>query len=387
MVLFLKTKLIMLGLLIALPTFALIPHFFFLFPLFYILAYRRNQLSFNQISIKKVDPNVLIILLIILFSFIYRFFYGNTIKDFFPETVLMLLTLTYSKFIKIKDLKILIFIITLEALVVLLEYFLGVQSIIPSVQAKIASGATSYESNLLYYSRPYGLSENSSIIAYKLFIGFALTIYLRLTSYFWRVVQALILLASFFTFNRTVLLIIVIFICLLFIKPTIVFYGNLLRMKIKKNHITPLIFITLALILIISFGVYYFETIFSQLTRSKGFDLAGREGIWERFIVFIKNNFWFGNGTLKYTVSHHDGFAHAHNSFLQILASHGFFIFILYMFLVIRNIRANNIIFILSFLSYSLFQYGIFWGISLMDIIFFMFLFRPNFRPKKTDPV
>jgi hypothetical protein len=43
--------------------------------------------------------------------------------------------------------------------------------------------------------------------------------------------------------------------------------------------------------------------------------------------------------------------------------------------LIFRNITKKNAIFVLLIIVYSLFQYGIFWGISLLDIIFFQILF------------
>jgi len=111
--------------------------------------------------------------------------------------------------------------------------------------------------------------------------------------------------------------------------------------------------------------------------------LSGRIEIWQKNREFIKHNFFWGNNSYKYYINYYGAKAHAHNSYLQILATHGVAIFFLYLLLVFRNIRKDNYIYVIPILIYSLSQYGIFWGFSLTDIVLFIFLFsKLNYEKK-----
>ena len=58
------------------------------------------------------------------------------------------------------------------------------------------------------------------------------------------------------------------------------------------------------------------------------------------------------------------------------VANNGIIISIFYFLLIIKNINRSNLIPVAALLVYSTAQYGVFWGISLMDIILFYFLTR-----------
>ena len=88
--------------------------------------------------------------------------------------------------------------------------------------------------------------------------------------------------------------------------------------------------------------------------------------------------FWFGNMSVKLWYNHEGTLFHAHNSFVETLASNGIFIFLLYMFFVLKNLNRYNAKFVMPILVLSVLQYGIFWGISFLDIVFQYFLLRVN---------
>ena len=123
----------------------------------------------------------------------------------------------------------------------------------------------------------------------------------------------------------------------------------------------------------------FFEQIVNQFTRgTKEINLSGRDEIWLKFINFISSHFWFGNGSNKVYVDYYTHPIHAHNSFLQILANNGIIIFLMFLLLIFTNLHSKNRIYIVSMILVSMFQYGIFWGISFMDILFMVILFRTN---------
>ncbi|GAP67738.1 O-antigen ligase like membrane protein, partial [Bacteroidales bacterium 6E] len=129
------------------------------------------------------------------------------------------------------------------------------------------------------------------------------------------------------------------------------------------------------------------EEILYQFTRGKeGVNMfSGRFYIWNEFYNFIKQNLFWGNNSYKYFIDYFGKRAHAHSSFLQILATHGIFITILYLILIVKNLNKINFPFVLVMLIYSTSQYGIFWGFSMTDIVLFILIFNTRIDNEK-DP-
>ena len=113
----------MFGLLIYLPTIAYIPHYTYILSLIYLLV-KYNKIIFTQKYISsKININVLIILLIIALSILNRIFFINNFKniqDAFPFVLLVLLTYYIGIKIEKNELKILIFLIAFESLIVII---------------------------------------------------------------------------------------------------------------------------------------------------------------------------------------------------------------------------------------------------------------------------
>ena len=110
---------------------------------------------------------------------------------------------------------------------------------------------------------------------------------------------------------------------------------------------------------------------------TKGINTSGRTLIWMNYFQYINEHKWFGYGSDKLlfkTINQDDKklkLIHAHNSFLQILASNGILITLLFLSITFYIWTKKNFLILIPILVYSCFQYGIFWGFSLLDVFFF----------------
>lgn len=347
----------MVSFLIFLGTISIFPPFVAYFSFFFIK--KKNPLINT-----KIDTNFLIILAIIILSFFNKvvgIHKAQNVIEIFPEIALMILVYWIALDFDLKWIKILISLIVIETFVVFVEYSLNITSFLPSLYQELN------DSELLYDSRPYGLSANSSNISLKIFLSILLLV--KYKPFDNKLINILILVVLIggviITFNRTVIISLVFFSILLFFK----------NFKFDNKRFVALLFIAIVIIFILFTNA---EFILLQITRGREGEsmLSGRVEIWKKFIVFIKENFILGNNSYKYYIDFYERKAHAHNSYLQVLATHGILIFILYILLVIRNIRRDNYVYIIPILIFSLSQYGIFWGFSITDIVLFIFYFN-----------
>jgi O-antigen ligase len=123
-------------------------------------------------------------------------------------------------------------------------------------------------------------------------------------------------------------------------------------------------------------GVFYLSTIIENLTRGRGeLDLSGRDFIFHEFFTILSQRPFFGNAAQKVWLQINDGLYHAHSSYLEFLVSNGIFISILffsgYYLLVLRG----QMLAALPLLIYSVFQYGLLWGLVFHDVVFFGLMF------------
>jgi hypothetical protein len=285
------------------------------------------------------------------------------ISQIVPYYIFIPATYYIAKVVKPKQWNWFIILVCLEVGVAIFQYANGIQTFFPDD----LHVSKSYNPDLLYYRRPNGMSASSSTLANKIFISLLLTFYLKYKRNTKLLIQAILFIGIALTFNRTV------FAALLF------FYGfrfiyNSIDTKFKPSRMfVGSVFLFIGLAAISYIAVMYSDTIYQQLTRNKGVDLSGRDQIWAFFIDFISKNLFFGNNGFKILFN---GKMHAHNSFLMVIATNGIIIFSIYMFLLFRNIKRENMIFIFTLIIYSFVQYGIFWGISVMDICLFYFMIR-----------
>lgn len=286
---------------------------------------------------------------------------GKSKNDFIPYTIFMVTTIFFARSLGLQVFKYVFYFITLEIIIGIIEYLFGIQYIIkPLTTAETEFGST----DILYYNKVYGISAVTSIFAQKIFIGIILLQFLNIKKYK-SVFIVILFLGLIITFNRTAIVASLFLVALSFLK-------HFKKVKFELRLMFSLIFAMLL------FAInYYSEIILSQFFRGKEeVDLSGRDVIFENFIIFINDNLIFGNFADKVWMELADGiFYHAHNSYLETLASLGLFLSVFFAIYLIKIIKRSALIYLLPILLYSVFQYGIFWGVSLLDIVFFFIIF------------
>lgn len=367
----------MTGFLLYLLTIDFVPHYLFFIPFLYLFYIKRREIILQILS-KKIDKNYLIILVVIILSIINMLIGFGTSKSyenlFIPYTIGMVFAYFIGKHLSITDFKVLVIFILVEIIVAIIEYLTGVNTFFINNQLyeRFESG-----NNLLYFARPFGLSNNSSLLALKIMLSILLLEYFNLFKRYKWLFYIFFFTGITLTFSRTVIFSILIFyfLFLIFVFLKDAFLHYLHKIRFYYNYILILfIFFILSFIFLINF-----TGIEKQITRDGKPLLSGREIIWPQFKNFIRQHPVYGNHSKKLFVDYHEKkeSAHAHNSYLETLASHGILIFSILILLIITNINKENFIYILVILIYSTTQYGIFWGISITDIILFTF-FQPR---------
>ena len=99
-------------------------------------------------------------------------------------------------------------------------------------------------------------------------------------------------------------------------------------------------------------------------------EMAGRRELWGKAIDFIFENPVYGNHSQRFLVNN----KHVHNSLLEYLSTHGLILLIVILAFIIFNLNGFNIAFCGGIMLYSLGQFGIFWDISFLDILFMSIL-------------
>jgi len=352
-----------------LPTIFLFPHWTYIFAII-LAAFKLKYYQFYQSD-----------LLVFYFAFfsiinnIYGLIAGIDLSETsfsFLGVPLIIVMLIMARIMDHNIVKWLILFIFIEALVVIFESYIGKQYIFDGQYW----GQTIYKTDLLYYNRPFGLSSNSSDIGQKIFLGLLLFFYFnifkdKLTSYFWGVVFFILNIALILNLNRASML--AVFTMYLLILVFHLFLSGFSRRSILY------FFVFTSCILFFVFN-YADEFIF-QITRGGmtiDKDITSRRLLWETAIQHILNNPFFGNNSITYRISLLSGGnlenQHAHNSFLMLLATHGILVAIPLIIYTLSKIKRYNIPYVFPIFVYSFFQYGIFWNMSLMDIVFFTIL-------------
>lgn len=359
---------------IFISTIALVPHYVILFALIVLVYKNYKSILYNKFTLKP-NLNLIIISLIVLISIINKLLNPiqlNGIMSVFPYTILMFTSYIIAKYISKKDIKILVIFIAFEVVVGMLEYILKVNSVF-----YWEDFFTKYNNdNLMYFSKVFGLSVNSSVLAVKITIAILLIEYYKLFEKKYRyIIRIILFIGLYITFQRTSIIVVLLFYFMQIFK-LIINEINPINFTMSINKFITRSILAFVVILLFVLIIVNKQKILNQFSKGKGkIELSGREEIWPKYISFIKNNILFGNYSNKYYVRYrgNDEGAHAHNSFLEVFSTHGIFIFILYLLIIIININRNNYLFIGSLVVLSLFQYALFWGISLVDIVLYIF--------------
>lgn len=347
----------MLGFLSYLPTVYGIPHLFYGFTVIYLLINKRE-------FILRINRTLLLLILLVMLSFVVRIIKVDSVFDNgnepFPWFIGILLCYLLATNLKINDVRVLVVCIAVESLAIIIESLLGIKTF-------LGDGSVAYyNTGLLYYSAPNGLSENSSVAAIKILVAFLLMHKTGFKNPIRIFLNIIFLAALVLTFNRSAIIAFGIF-----------FIFNIIDSWKKSDHLIKAALIGGAFIGVLIF-YYGYGSIANQLLRGRSnLSLSGREDIWASAIPHIKSNLLLGNGTFRYYSYAYAGIReHLHNSFLELLATSGLLVFLIYISVIFVNMTKENMKYIIPIAAYSTMQYGIFWGISLLDICLFYFLFN-----------
>ncbi len=425
-------KQIIYAFLLYLPTLIFSSEMYYMFLPFAILIFefttlKKQSFEFLKNPFRKHFLNVVWLpFFFVFFALINKWINGNEIlcnKDYYASFYLFpLLILSASFTANSKFYKTLIFIICIEVLVSFIEYLFNVRTFFLDK----THGNIILTKDLLYDSRVFGLSANSSIIAMKLFCGLLLVELAMMKSWYKWFARIVLIVGLILTFNRAVLVAIFVFWTL---------YAIYFAIKNRKQSVivikrifSPFIFFFL---LFYCFSNHSFLYQFSRgesvdeklkyeyqskeivllkdltqdcasrhaiemkegndlkttgffshlfLKTISGINTSGRAVIWLNYFSFIDQHILFGNGSDKLmlkTVNQDEkkiDLIHAHNSFIELLATNGALLSGFFLVILAVMWKKRNFILLITIVLYSLFQYGIFWGFSFLDVIFMGFL-------------
>jgi len=278
----------------------------------------------------------------------------------------------------------LLIFIVVEVCLGILEYVIGVNTFFSSLPKHHVFN--NYVS--LYKTRVFGLSANSTYLAQKCLIGFLLLYFVNLNLKTRQLlgVFLFIMIGIILTFGRTV--VVTVLLCLGFYFLTYLYnsFRNLKHLKINMNKSLLISSILFSMVILSTFSFWNNQFNRMGLTphenkNSKGakvleasgigkVEMAGRRELWGKAIDFIFENPINGNHSQRFLVNN----KHVHNSFLEYLSTHGLILLIVMFAFIMFNLHGFNIVFCGGVMLYSLGQFGIFWDISFLDIIFISIL-------------
>jgi O-antigen ligase len=199
---------------------------------------------------------------------------------------------------------------------------------------------------------------NSSVYAFKVLVGFVILMAIRseLSRRTFLICAAILVVGFVTSFNRTA--IVAVAISLMF------FYASNWRVVLFGAGVGCVT------------GIFYLSIIIENLTRGRGeLDLSGRDFIFHEFIAVLQQSPFFGNAAQKVWLQINDGLYHAHSSYLEFFVSNGIFISLLFFLGYYLLVLRGRMLVALPLLIYSMFQYGLLWGLVFNDVIFFGLMF------------
>lgn len=386
---------IILALLIYLPTCAFVPLYLYLV-LIVISIYLNigflQKFGANLLQGKIIDKNFTFLLVFALVAFIYRIIdYENweSIKDIYSFGYLFPFTYIIARLIKGREdiLKYILYFIIIEVIISLIEYAFGVNTFYTSL--KRYRIFESYD--MLYFTRTFGLGSNSSLLSFKYIFGLILLSVIKFPKKTAIIYELTLLIGSIITFGRIALIVVFFFLILRLLDSIFI--------KKNVNLLSQIPFILIALFFtvnpswtynqftrndtVVSLGRIDIDELAENdiqdgetVTFTNGLglgkvDMSGRNEIWNVFMTYIFEHPHLGNKGRKIMFGRY----HAHNSFLELLASYGIYMFLFMLFIIFRNLSIHNYVFILTLGLLSIGQYLVFWGLSIFDILFYYLIF------------
>lgn len=322
---------------------------------------------------------------------------GN-IQEIYSNLYLLPFIYLVAKLINENILKLVVYFLCIEILLGICQYFFGVSSFDTSLP--FYREFINYD--LYYFTRVFGFGSNSSLLAIKSFGALLICNYtFRKPSLLKSFAILLILTGIVISFNRTVVIATLIYLCLyigfLIYKSgwkAILNNGNIARVlfllfffhnpinlfnqitrKLDESSLNKINYLSPNLLSENSSSNKNKEITDDILTkegkRTINVVSAGRIAIWKQFAGFIKSKPFTGNNSKAIRLNGR----HAHNAYIQFLAQHGIVIGLVMFIFIASNISKSNMWLVFPVFIICISQYAIFWGVSFLDIIFYHFLF------------
>lgn len=282
--------------------------------------------------------------------------------EYFPFTIFLLGTVFFSQRKSRWILRYLLAFILVESVIVILEFFMGVPYLIePSFVGETQFGQV----DLLYFNRVYGLSPNVSMVAQKIMIGIVIVFVDKEIPYRKYLIPFL-LAVLVLSFGRTAIVSVLVFLLIYYL--------------LRVNNWRDKALLSLAFLGVLYMIVINWDEVIYQLSRGKsGLEVtSGRNEITAIYWEYFENNVVLGNFFEKIFIFVHGRSYHSHNSYLQMLCTMGALPFLLFLWYLKKIINRKILLYLLPFLIFSLSQYGLFWGCSMMDIVFYMLIFNTS---------
>ncbi|MDG0817343.1 O-antigen ligase family protein [Bdellovibrio svalbardensis] len=278
------------------------------------------------------------------------------------------------------DLRFFLWLVCGECLLAIVQFLLGINSFFfqdPNFRSML------WEINL-YSGRVIGLSDGIPSMGYKLFVGIILISFLKHKENSAKqnlLGAALLMTVLLLNFHRSSILGTILFLILfsvnnkskMWIRPTLVSLASYVGLLLLRPLIGPWIISQIGPLGPIE-SIQHGNNV---LVAHSMYSVAYRDEIFSNATNFIKDNLLFGNHSVKYSsyIQSQELVQHAHNSFLQIFATSGVVIGLMYLFFIGIGFKLKRYTLLLPFLVISMTQYGIFWGISFLDIFFLAFVY------------
>lgn len=382
--------------LLFLPTTSLAEtHVYLLFLPLGLLFYKQKIVSFLSLANfkqwlkreKKIAAAVAIFLLLnlgMLFNLIgTNGYFSNVIRT--PVLYTPILLVGAFLIARKKVLRNLLYLVAIEVIIGLVQYCIGLNTF--DTSSKYFYHFINYDS--LYHTRVFGISDNSSYLAQKSLIGVLLLLFIKMgfkKKQLW-ILFPIMVLGVVITFGRTSTIV--------FLLAIVIYLAQVAYRYLSHKGWSKLKYPLLrgSLIVVLSFLVF-FPFWREQFTRhdlipratdlteeEQGFlnslgvgnlDMSGRREYWAGAYTFITEHKLTGNHSKRYL---YEDRVHVHNSFLEFAATHGLILFGMMLLVILLGLSFKSMV-ILGLISlYSFGQFGIFWNISFLDIIFFSLLF------------
>lgn len=349
-------------------------------------------------------------------------------KDYYASFMLLPVLLLCSKYIFTRrTVRVFIAFVLFQTVIGFVEYLLNTRSIF----LPLTKETTILSKELLYDSRVFGFGVNSTGFALEVLLAFMFLLAASFKRQIYWIVFIVLFVGLLLSFGRAVVLMAVLYFVLTLLQLV------LNHRKDLKNAIKKTMFIDFSISTIVVLAVFFspwmqdnmnrggkqenldynqfaysWDTIpltcaqqhafpllepqqldtTSPLTRNflqftKKINTSGRKLIWMNYVNILNRHLLTGNASNKLQFrainpkTREVEIIHAHNSYLMLFGTHGLILGGFYIVLLFVWWKRRNFVPLLVILAYSFLQYGIFWGLSITDIVFMAFILSPfNFN-------